>query len=119
MSIAQPGQFRVSPMIGFGMELLMMRVVGVPFVSAAVSPGAHPGKPPDCCQTPEVLVQFPIGGGPLDVTVYTVGMQTAKIAVAAPASRIDRVTQKETKRVRRRRLGLGDMEVLTGCRWIG
>jgi hypothetical protein len=70
MSMVHPGQFRVRPMIGFGMTLLMMRVVGVPFVSAAVSPGAHPGKPPDGDQSaPEVSVQKPMGGGALDVTL--------------------------------------------------
>jgi hypothetical protein len=52
------------------MGLLMMRTVDVPFVSAAESPVAQPGKPPAGDHTaPDVSVQFPIGGGALDVTV--------------------------------------------------
>ena len=70
MSIVQPGQLRVSPMIGLGIALLMISVVGLALRSAAVSPGAQPGKPPFGVQTaPLVSVQLPIGGGAEEVTV--------------------------------------------------
>jgi hypothetical protein len=70
MSIVQPLQLRVSPLIGFGIALLTIKTVGVPLVSAAESPVAHPGKPPAGLQTaPDVSVQLPNGGGALDVTL--------------------------------------------------
>src|SRR5438067_9286136 len=70
-------------MTGFGIELLTMTVVGEAFVSAAESPGAQPGKPPEGVHRPAVVVQFAVGGGALAVTVYAVGTQMAN-AVATP-----------------------------------
>src|ERR1043165_8837507 len=70
MSMVQPGQEKLRPMIGFGIAELMMSVVGDAFRSFAASPGAHPGKPPGGSQTaPVVSVQFPMGGGALEVTL--------------------------------------------------
>src|SRR5947199_243468 len=69
MVSVQPLQPRFSPMIGLGMTLSTMSSVGDAFVSAALSPGAQPGKPPVGDHTPAVLVQFPIGGGALPVTL--------------------------------------------------
>src|SRR5258706_10860274 len=83
MSITQPLQARLRPMMGLGMELSTMIVVGEAFVSEALSPGAQPGKPPLGTQSPEVSVQFAEAGGALAVTLYTVGTQTAN-AVAVP-----------------------------------
>src|SRR5258708_24868131 len=90
-------------MTGFGIELLMMRVVGLAFVSAALSPGAQPGKPPPGVQRPEVSVQFALAGGALAVTVYTVGIQTpcamATTPISTSSSSDDRA---EVTKIRRR-----------------
>src|SRR5947199_7256041 len=79
MSTVQPGQLRLRPMIGLGITLSMISVVGEPLTSAAASPAAQPGNPPDGVQTaPLVSVQLPDGGGAVDVTLYGVpGTHTA------------------------------------------
>src|SRR5258707_15310509 len=100
MSMTQPLQARLSPMIGLGMVLLTMMVVGEAFVSEALSPGAQPGKPPDGVQSPEVSVQFALGGGALAVTVYTVGMQIANAAAVPSTARTINVTPQDVTIVR-------------------
>src|SRR4051794_11504754 len=99
MKIEQPLQPRFRPMIGFGTTLSTMSSVGAAFVSAAVSPGAQPGKPPVGDHTPAVLVQFPSGGGALEVTLYAVGTQTSYTVAAPSAASRTNVTAVDTKSV--------------------
>src|ERR1700744_2485676 len=109
MSMVQPGQLRVRPTIGFGMALLMISVVGDPFVSAAELPVAQPGKPPGGDQrAPVVSVQFPIGGGALDVTVKLVpAVHTAHKVVEIPTAASSSNVITNTTNPRRRTIVFG------------